>query len=112
MLKLILAFVPAAVLAQTGMSIEDYKPKSTLVVPQHPVTRAKYPFIDVHNHQNSTMPVAELDKLVKDMDGINLQVMVNLSGGYGDASRKRRGQHEGALQEPLRCFREYRFHEH
>jgi predicted TIM-barrel fold metal-dependent hydrolase len=75
------------VLAQT-MSIEDYKPKSTLVVPQHPVTRAKYPFIDVHNHQNSQMPVAQLDKLVKDMDGINLQVMVNLSGGYGDTLEK------------------------
>jgi predicted TIM-barrel fold metal-dependent hydrolase len=91
MLKLILAAVPMlapmAVLAQT-MSIEDYKPKSTLVVPQHLVTRAKYPFIDVHNHQNSQMPVAQLDKLVKDMDGINLQVMVNLSGGYGDTLEK------------------------
>jgi predicted TIM-barrel fold metal-dependent hydrolase len=87
MLKLILAAVPAVVLAQT-MSIEDYKPKSTLVVPQHPVTRAKYPFIDVHNHQNPQMPVAQLDKLVKDMDGINLQVMVNLSGGYGDTLEK------------------------
>jgi predicted TIM-barrel fold metal-dependent hydrolase len=91
MLNLILAAVPMlapmAVLAQT-MSIEDYKPKSTLVVPQHLVTRAKYPFIDVHNHQNSQMPVAQLDKLVKDMDGINLQVMVNLSGGYGDTLEK------------------------
>jgi uncharacterized protein len=87
MLKFILAFVPAALVAQT-MSIEDYKPKSTLVVPQHPVTRAKYPFIDVHNHQNSQMPVAQLDKLVKDMDGLNLQVMVNLSGGYADALEK------------------------
>jgi uncharacterized protein len=87
MLKLILGVVPTVVLAQT-MSIEDYKPKSTLVVPQHQVTRAKYPFIDVHNHQNSQMPVAQLDKLVKDMDGINLQVMVNLSGGYGDTLEK------------------------
>jgi predicted TIM-barrel fold metal-dependent hydrolase len=58
------------------------------VVPQHLVTRAKYPFIDVHNHQNSQMPVAQLDKLVKDMDGINLQVMVNLSGGYGGTLEK------------------------
>jgi|CZKS01.1.fsa_nt_gi predicted TIM-barrel fold metal-dependent hydrolase len=89
MLKLILAVVPAAVFAQNAsMSIEDYKPKSTLVVPQHPVTRAKYPFIDVHNHQNSTMPVDQLDKLVKDMDGLNLQVMVNLSGGYEDRLEK------------------------
>ena len=84
---IVLAALPAALLAQ-NMSIEDYKPKSTLVVPQHPVTRAKYPFIDVHNHQNSTMKPEDLDKLVKDMDSINLQVMVNLSGGFGDRLEK------------------------
>ena len=67
-----------------SLTIEEYEPKSTLVVPQHPVTRARYPFVDVHNHQNGAMAADKLDKLVKDMDGINLQVMVNLSGGYGD----------------------------
>lgn len=75
-------------LAYTGyaqdMSFEEYEPKSGLTVPEHPVKRAKYPFIDVHNHQNSTMNKAALEKLVKDMDGINLQTMVNLSGGTGD----------------------------
>ncbi len=87
--KLVVALAPAIALAQNGtMSIEDYKPRSTLVVPQHPVTRAKYPFIDVHNHQNSTMPAEQLDKLVKDMDSLNLRVMVNLSGGYGDRLEK------------------------
>ena len=70
------------------MSIEDYKPRSTLVVPQHPVTRAKYPFIDVHNHPNTLMPADQLDKMVKDMDRINLQTMVDLSGGYGDRLEK------------------------
>ena len=48
---LAILLVPGAVSAQT-MSIEDYEPKSTLIVPEHKVTRAKYPFIDVHNHQN------------------------------------------------------------
>ena len=74
--------VSATVAAQT-MSIEEYEPKSTLVVPQHPVTRARYPFIDVHNHQYGLTP-EKVDKLVADMDGINLRIMVNLSGGYGD----------------------------
>ena len=69
------------------MTIEEYEPKSTLVVPQHPVTRAKYPFIDVHNHQRNLTP-AKMDKLVQDMDGINLRIMVNLSGGYGDTLEK------------------------
>jgi len=66
------------------MSFEEYEPKSGLTVPEHPVKRAKYPFIDVHNHQNATMTKEALAKLVKDMDGINLQTMVNLSGGTGD----------------------------
>jgi hypothetical protein len=52
------------------MSFEDYEPKSTLVVPEHPKTRAKYPFIDVHNHQDADeMTPAQVDKLVADMDG-------------------------------------------
>ena len=33
------------------MDFETYDPVSTLVVPKHIVTKAKYPFIDVHNHQ-------------------------------------------------------------
>ena len=66
------------------MSIEDYTPKSTLVVPEHPVTRARYPFIDIHNHQDSLMKPEKLDQLVHDMDALNLRIMVNLSGGYGD----------------------------
>jgi uncharacterized protein len=70
------------------MSIEDYKPRSTLVVPEHRVARAKYPFIDVHNHPNTLMPADQMDKMVKDMDRINLQVMVDLSGGYGDRLEK------------------------
>jgi predicted TIM-barrel fold metal-dependent hydrolase len=70
------------------MNINEYEPKSTLLVPQHPVTRAKYPFIDVHNHQDSAMAKDKLDQLVRDMDRINLRVMVNLSGGYGDRLQK------------------------
>jgi predicted TIM-barrel fold metal-dependent hydrolase len=72
--------------AQT-MSIEEYEPKSTLVVPQHPVTRAKYPFVDVHNHQSNMSP-EYIDRLVADMDKINLRVMVNLSGGYGERLKR------------------------
>jgi len=81
-LPLCCLFFAAALFSQT-MSIEEYEPKSTLVVPQHVLTRAKYPFIDVHNHQYGLTP-EKVDKLVSDMDGINLRIMVNLSGGYGD----------------------------
>ncbi|PYT22513.1 MAG: amidohydrolase [Acidobacteria bacterium] len=78
-----LAFLLLASLAAQTMSIEEYDPKSTLVVPEHPAKRAKYPFIDVHNHQWGLAPES-VDKLVADMDSINLRIMVNLSGGYGE----------------------------
>src|SRR6266702_2844585 len=87
-------------LAQT-MTIEEYEPKSTLVVPQHPVTRAKYPFIDVHNHQSRCLKPECVDKLVSDMDALNLRVMVNLSGGYGEKLKRtveaQRGRHKDRL---------------
>lgn len=78
------AVLTASVCRAQTLSIEEYTPKSTLVVPQHPITRAKYPFIDVHNHQDSKMSKEKLDKLVADMDALNLQVMVNLSGAFGE----------------------------
>ena len=64
------------------MDVEEYDPISTLKVPEHPLTHAKFPFIDVHNHQ-WIMPVQDLDKLVTEMDSLNMGVMVNLSGFRG-----------------------------
>lgn len=64
------------------MDVEEYNPVSTLKVPEHKLTRSKYPFVDVHNHQ-FTMPVQDLDKLVLEMDSLNMGVMVNLSGFRG-----------------------------
>jgi predicted TIM-barrel fold metal-dependent hydrolase len=72
----------AAVVAQ-DLSIREYKPKSTLVVPAHPVPRAKYPVIDVHSH-HSRLTRDDYARVVRDMDALNLRVLVNLSGGSGE----------------------------
>lgn len=69
------------------MDIEEYSPKSTLIVPEHPVKRSKYPFIDVHNHQFD-MPIKNLPKLVSEMDSLNMAFMINLSGYRGLYLRK------------------------
>ncbi len=61
------------------MSFEEYDPISTLVVPENIVTAAKYPFIDVHNHQWN-LEKNDIEKLVQQMDSLNMAVMVNLSG--------------------------------
>jgi len=88
-LAIIVAFIAAPLVAQqTTISIEDYDPLSTLVVPQHPRPRSKYPFIDIHNHQRRDMSEADARKLVSDMDSINMAVMVNLSGGFGDSLKQ------------------------
>jgi uncharacterized protein len=65
-------------------SIRDYKPRSTLVVPQHPVPRAKFPVIDIHSHQPAPISAAQFDTLVSQMDGLNLRLLVNASGASGD----------------------------
>ena len=65
------------------MAIEDYDPRSTLVVPENPVPRAAYPFIDVHLHIDGTMPRPQLDQMIRDMDALNMAIGVNLSGGTG-----------------------------
>lgn len=70
------------------MTVEEYEPKSSLVVPEHIRTRARFPFIDVHNHQPAEPKPDYVTKLVQDMDRINLRVMVDLSGGYGDKLQK------------------------
>ena len=76
--------IMAAACAQSKqMDFESYTPVSTLVVPEHKVTRAKFPFIDVHNHQFN-MPTANLTDLITPMGTLNMAVMVNLSGQSGD----------------------------
>jgi len=64
-------------------SIRDYKPRSTLVVSQHPVPRAKYPVIDIHSHQPAPISRQQLDSVVASMDPLNLRVLVNASGATG-----------------------------
>src|SRR5205807_9755930 len=68
-------------------TIEEYQPKSTLVTKEHKIERAKFPFIDIHSHHWNPTP-EHVDQLVKEMDTINLRVIVNLSGGTGDQLRQ------------------------
>jgi len=66
------------------MDFEDYDPPSTLVVPENPVTSARFPFLDVHSH-HWRMAEQDLDQLIREMDSLNMQVIVNLSGRGGKA---------------------------
>ncbi len=68
--------------AQQGnepLGFEEYDPVSTLKVEENVLRRARYPFIDVHNHQ-PRMPTQDLRQLQVQMDSLNMGIMVNLSG--------------------------------
>ncbi len=70
---------PKVVTPSGPIDFEEYEPVSTLKVSEHKLTKAKYPFIDVHNHQFE-MDHADLRNLVSQMDSLNMGIMVNLSG--------------------------------
>ena len=86
--SIVTAVLPALALAQEPtrptMQVGEYDPRSTLVVPENPKTRAKFPFIDVHGHQGA-LTAERAAQLVKEMDELNMGLMVNLSGQSGDA---------------------------
>jgi uncharacterized protein len=68
-------------------SIVDYRPHSTLVTEVHLVPKAKYPVVDIHSH---TAPTPEtVERLIGELDGIGVQVLVNLTPGADPAAVKR-----------------------
>jgi predicted TIM-barrel fold metal-dependent hydrolase len=75
----LLIILPLDPLLGQSMDFELYNPKSSLVVPANPVSRAKFPFIDVHSHQRDVTEET-IKRLVKEMDELNMGLMVNLSG--------------------------------
>jgi predicted TIM-barrel fold metal-dependent hydrolase len=93
----------AAQEAPAKLAIEDFQPKSMLVVPEHPTPRARYPVIDVHTHisgvfgrQRAADPSAavaesafkQLDQIVSWMDQLNIETLNNLTGGYGETLKR------------------------
>ncbi|GMR11999.1 MAG: hypothetical protein BMS9Abin29_0186 [Gemmatimonadota bacterium] len=94
-LSIVILGLPLGAGAQ-DMSLQDYHPRSTLVVSGEAVTRARFPFIDVHGHQDGRQSAESLATLIGEMDQINLAVMVNLSGGSGDRLKGTIRNMEGA----------------
>jgi predicted TIM-barrel fold metal-dependent hydrolase len=77
---------------QNFLSVDDFQPRSELVVPAHPVARAKFPVIDAHNHL--TYPGfgfedLDLEQSLRELDLVNVATVVNLSGESGDILKER-----------------------
>ncbi|MGE3176202.1 MAG: amidohydrolase family protein [Vicinamibacterales bacterium] len=69
-------------------TIREYKPRSTLVVPQHPVPRAKFPVIDLHGHPPPLTSPDVVNRVVEAMDPVNVRIMVNANGTAGARLRE------------------------
>jgi len=72
-------------------TIRQYKPRSTLVVPQHPVPRAKFPVVDLHGHPPTLNGPDVVNLVGAAMDPLNIQVMVNANGTSGERLRQALG---------------------
>jgi predicted TIM-barrel fold metal-dependent hydrolase len=68
-------------------SILDYRPRSTLVAPTHPIPKAKYPVIDFHGHPPVGSAEA-IDQMGTALDGLNVRLMVVASNVSGDALKR------------------------
>jgi predicted TIM-barrel fold metal-dependent hydrolase len=74
---------------ETAPSILDYRPRSTLVVPEHVVKKARYPAIDFHGHPQAMLGSAEsLARLGASLDSLNVRVMIAANNLSGEALKR------------------------
>jgi predicted TIM-barrel fold metal-dependent hydrolase len=64
-------------------SITEYQPRSTLIVPEHEVPRAKFPAVDFHGHPPDLSSPESVMRVIAAMDELNLQVMVQARPSSG-----------------------------
>lgn len=70
-------------------SILDYRPKSTLVVPEHLVKKARYPAIDFHGHPFAMLgSVQSLAQMGAQLDSLNVRAIVVANNVSGDALKQ------------------------
>lgn len=65
-------------------TILEYQPRSTLIVPAHPVPRARYPVVDIHGHPPALLSAEVIEQVGKAMDQLNLRVLVSANGNTGE----------------------------
>jgi predicted TIM-barrel fold metal-dependent hydrolase len=77
-----------------GLLLRDWRPESKLVVPGHPIDRARFPAVDAHNHLGRWLSswvgddpdawtVPDVEDLLTLMETCNLRAIVNLDGRWG-----------------------------
>jgi len=76
---------------RSALLVEDFLPKSQLIVPEHLVPRARFAAIDAHVHLGfwrGHWAVEDVQALVGRMDQCHVKAVVNLDGGTGDQLKR------------------------
>ncbi len=68
-------------------TITEYKPQSTLVVPENFVARARFPVVDIHGHPPTLDNEEAIERVITAMDELNIGVMVQARPSSGDRLR-------------------------
>src|ERR1700692_2163723 len=58
-------------------------PKALMKLPRTNITRAKFPAVDIHFHGRSLRTPQDYQKMIRMMDEINLVVISDMDGGFG-----------------------------
>jgi predicted TIM-barrel fold metal-dependent hydrolase len=108
--------------APAPLALKDFEPRSMLQVPSTEVNRARMPVIDFHTHIGFTAAsksgvaqgedvrfLATPNELLEVMDRVNLQTMVNLTGGVGRGLQEGIGRYQAAHAGRFLVFTEPRW---
>jgi len=71
----------------TGLLLNEFRPQSELRTPQHPLTRSKFPCINMHTHP-SRLSDEELRELAEVMETGNVAFAISLDGPAGPSVRE------------------------
>jgi predicted TIM-barrel fold metal-dependent hydrolase len=108
--------------APTPLELKDFQPRSMLKVPETRVDRARHPVIDIHTHLGfrakgvNGVPHGEemryrapASEILPVMDRVNVQTMVNLTGGVGRGLEQSIAQYQTAHRGRFITFTEPRY---
>ena len=108
--------------APIPLELKDFQPRSMLKVPETRVARARHPVIDIHTHLGfrakgvAGVPHGEdmrfrapASEILPVMDRVNLQTMVNLTGGVGRGLEQSIAEYQKTHPGRFMTFTEPRF---
>lgn len=99
--------------ANRDLALTDFEPKSMLRVSETRVSQPRFPVIDFHTHltwgagmerHERLTILAETPQLIPVMDAKNIRMLINLTGGYGEAVSQAIRIHQGEYPDRFAVF--------